>query len=282
MTRMSLAGAILLSAILILSMVATVTTTAHAQTEEGASYYTDPSKGFRVQVPDGWVVDNLNETAPSYYQRSLADYGVEVLINTCPEEISLPTVGRLHTCPYPLPPTAIGEFELFRFINLQDRPELAALLQEGESITTDDLLAVFIDYYRNVTFNDPYVYQSIQLVTNEDTEVNIMDSQTNQTIGTAQAKFAEFTHTDSNGYGSYKEPALLVLSSDANTGYVVRAAVPLLSNQELPDFARQVLDSFELVTPSTTPTAATTTPASPPQGQPRQQLEQSAGGLTAD
>lgn len=228
--------------------IATVTTTVYAQTErEVASYYTDPSKGFRIQVPDGWVVDNLNETDPSYYQRSLADYGIEVLINTCPEEISLPTLGRLHTCPYPLPPTAIGEFELFRFINLQDRPELAALLQEGESITTDDLLAVFIDYYRNYTFNDPYVYQSIQLVTNEDTEVNIMDSQTNQTIGTAQAKFAEFTHTDSNGYGSYKEPALLVLSSDANTGYVVRAAVPLLSNQELPVFARQVLDSFELL-----------------------------------
>lgn len=73
-------------------------TTVYAQTEgdEGASYYSDPSKGFRVQVPEGWVVDNLNETDPSYYQRSIADYGVEVLINTCPEEISLPALGRLH------------------------------------------------------------------------------------------------------------------------------------------------------------------------------------------
>jgi hypothetical protein len=133
-------------------MVATVTTTAHAQTEEGASYYTDPSKGFRVQVPDGWVVDNLNETDPSYNQGSIPYYGVELLISMCPEEISLPAPGRLHTCPFPPPPTAIGEFELYRFINLQDRPELAVLLQQGESITTDDLLAVFIDYQRNVSF----------------------------------------------------------------------------------------------------------------------------------
>jgi hypothetical protein len=215
------------------------------------SYYTDISKGFRVEVPQGWVVDQLNKTDPSINQRSIPYYGIEYLIAMCPQEISLPAPGRLDTCPNTLPFTATGVFQLYRFIDLQDRPELAALVQQGEPITTDDLLALYIDYQRNITFYDPFVYQSIQLVTDEDIEVNIVDPQnSNQTVGAAQAKFVEYTHTDSSGFGSYKQSALLALSSDANTGYVVHPIVAQLSNQELPGFATQVINSFELIAAS--------------------------------
>lgn len=229
------------------------TTTVYAQTTTTTTnfYYTDISKGFRVQVPSGWVVDEVNKTDPSVNQRTIPDHGIEFLISMCPQEVSLPAPGRIHTCPFPLPATATGAFQLYRFIDLQDRPELAALVQQGEPILTDDLLALYIDYQRNITFYDPYVYQSIQLVTDEDIEVSIVDPQNNnQTVGAAQAKFVEFTHTDSNGYGSYKQSALLVLSSDANMGYVVRPIVSQLSNQELPGFATQVISSFELIAAS--------------------------------
>lgn len=230
------------------------TTTVYAQTTTTTTtnfYYTDISKGFCVQVPSGWVVDEVNKTDPSVNQRTIPDHGIEFLISMCPQEVSLPAPGRIHTCPFPLPATATGAFQLYRFIDLQDRPELAALVQQGEPILTDDLLALYIDYQRNITFYDPYVYQSIQLVTDEDIEVSIVDPQNNnQTVGAAQAKFVEFTHTDSNGYGSYKQSALLVLSSDANMGYVVRPIVSQLSNQELPGFATQVINSFELIAAS--------------------------------
>jgi hypothetical protein len=95
------------------------------------------------------------------------------------------------------------------------------------------------------------VYQSIQLVTDEDIQVDVVDPQNNnQTVGAAQAKFVEYTHTDSNGLGSYKQSALLVLSEDANMGYVLRPIVAQLSNQELPGFATQVINSFELIAAS--------------------------------
>jgi hypothetical protein len=214
-------------------------------------YYTDISKGFRIQVPEGWVVDEVNKTDPSLNQRAIPDYGIEFLIAMCPQEVSLPAPGRLHTCPNALPFTATGFFQLYRFINLQDRPELAALVQQGEPITADDLLALYSDYQRNITFYDPYVYQSIQLVTDEDIQVDVVDPQNNnQTVGAAQAKFVEYTHTDSNGLGSYKQSALLVLSEDANMGYVLRPIVAQLSNQELPGFATQVINSFELIAAS--------------------------------
>ncbi len=238
----------LLMAVLLSVMITEV----YAQTTTRTnSYYTDISKGFRVQVPDGWVVDQINKTDPSINEYTIPDYGIEFLIAMCPEEISLPTAGRLHICFNTLPSNATGFFQLYRFLNLQDRPELAAFVEQGEPILTDDLLALYIDYQRNITLGDLYVYQSIQLVTDEDIEVSIVDPQhNNQTVGAAQAKFVEYTHTDSNGYGSYKQSALLVLSSDANMGYVVHPIVVQLSDQELPGFATQVINSFELIAAS--------------------------------
>jgi hypothetical protein len=243
--------AIIITAILLVAVAAPA---AYATTTRTNSYYTDISKGFRVQVPDGWVVDEINKTDSSINEYTIPDFGIEFLIAMCPEEISLPTAGRLHICPNTLPSNATGFFQLYRFLNLQDRPELAApVQQQGEPITTDDLLTLYIDYQRNITFYDPYVYHQsiIQLVTDEDIEVNIVDPQNNnQTVGAAQAKFVEYTHTDSNGNGSYKQSALLVLSDDSNTGYVVRPILVQLSNQELPEFVMQVINSFELIAAS--------------------------------
>ena len=65
-------------------------------------------------------------------------------------------------------------------------------------------------------------------------------------IGIAQAKFPEFTYTNAYGY-SFKQSPLLVLSIDTSTGYVVRPIISQESNQEMSDFARQVIGSFELV-----------------------------------
>jgi hypothetical protein len=48
--------------------------------------------------------------------------------------------------------------------------------------------------------------QSIEIVNNTDITVNVIDSQTNETIGTVPAKYVELTHTDAWGRGgSYKE-----------------------------------------------------------------------------
>jgi hypothetical protein len=85
---------------------------------------------------------------------------------------------------------------------------------------------------------------------NQDVEVNITNPQTNQTIGTAPAKFVEFTYNEAYGIETYKQSALLVLANDTNTGYILRPILSLQSNQELPDFSRQMLDSFELMAPA--------------------------------
>ena len=75
---------------------------------------------------------------------------------------------------------------------------------------------------------------------------------------------------------SYRNSVLLALSNDTNTGYVVRPIVQEGSQSsteappEAPPFVRQVFDSFELVTPTTT-SITRTTPATPTLSQQEEQ-----------
>jgi len=234
--------------------------------------FQDTADGFRAQVPNGWVVEDINSTDPS--QQTLRQYGVELLARMCPQNQSFPVIGGLQSCPI-LSPTAEA-VAIFRFVDLHTRPEFAVLVRENRSITTSDLLALFFDLER--TIEDPRLFQNLEIVNNTDIAVNVLDPQTNQTIGTVPAKYVEFTHTNVLGTGSFKDSVLLVLSSDTDTGYVVQPIMiqGLESDREAPPFVGQVLRSFELVTPSTTPTAAATaatasspapapTPTLPPQ-----------------
>jgi plastocyanin len=246
----------------------TITVSGGAESEASSGptiTFQDTTDGFRVQVPNGWVVENINTTDLS--QQYLRQYDVERLAEMCPQNQALPVTGGLYSCSMQSP-TAHGVL-FYRFVDLQTMPELAALARENKSITTNDLLALFIEFQRKV--QDPRLFQDLEIVNNTDFAVNVIDSQTNETIGTAPTKHAEYAHTDTSGRGSYKDIVLLALSNDTNTGYFV---VPIMlegleSDREAPAFVRQVLDSFELVTP-TTPIATTSLP---PQGQPQQKLQ---------
>lgn len=207
--------------------------------------------GFRVGVPNGWVVEDIDSTDPRVQQLSSSIYGMELLANLCPQDQALPVIGGSYTCPFPLPlPTSVA-VELYRFIDLPIRLELAELADQNKTITTSDLLALFIDFQRKV--QDPNMLVNFRIVNNTDIEVSVIDPKTNQTVGTVPAKYVEWTHTYGSGSAivNYKEFALLVLSNDTNTGYVVRPQMMQESSRETPAFVRQVLDSLELVASAT-------------------------------
>ncbi|MDQ3966760.1 MAG: hypothetical protein M3275_00010 [Thermoproteota archaeon] len=232
------------------------------------------SDGFGVQVPEGWVVQDINSTE-SWVQQNIAQYGVEQLAYMCPQNQALPTIGELYTCPSDAPTQVVFS----RFVDLQSKPEIAALARENRSITTSDLLALYLDYYRS--FSDPQFFEGFEIVNNTDIVLNVVDPQTNQTTGTVPGKYVEWLHSDA--FGGIREFVLLALSSDANTGYFLDPIISegLDEDAEIPPFVGQVLGSFQLLT-----TTITTTPSSPasaqqPAPQQQQPLVQSAGGLTA-
>lgn len=252
-------------------------TAAELQTVGPTITFQNNTEGFRVQVPNGWVVDDRFNGTDRSAEQVVRQHGGKYLAAMCPQNQALPAIGGLHSCQL-TSPTGIGVVML-SFTDLQMRPDFAVLARENKSITTSDLVAIYIELFRDLLASPPY----IEIVNNTDIAVNVIDSQTNQTIGTAPAKFVEFIETSSDGT-SNKDFVLVALSNDTNTGYVVR---PLIqggweSTKEAPPFIRVVLDSFGLMTTRSPPTmpsppssTATTIPTSPLLPQQSQQQQQS-------
>jgi hypothetical protein len=213
--------------------------------------------GIRMGVPDGWVVEDLNNTDSSL-QQSEQSYGAVSLVELCPQILATPQIGGTYLCPDAQ--EGLDSVSVWRFADLKSRPEFAGLVQRNQSITTTDLVAfyfLFLEQKANFT--------NIRLLQNIDTTVNVIDPQTNETITTAPAKYIETTYLDSNGIPHEGEIALLVLSNDGNTGYVLLPlASQLTAAGELPPEHKLVFDSFQLVAVNSTITNSPTSGAFQP------------------
>ena len=213
--------------------------------------------GIRLGVPDGWVVEDLNNTDSSS-QQSEQNYGAGSLVELCPQILATPQIGGTYLCPDTQ--EGLDSVSVWRFADLKSRPEFAGLVQRNQSITTTDLVAfyfLFLEQKANFT--------NIRLLQNIDTTVKVIDPQTNETIATAPAKYIETTYLDSNGIPNEGDIALLVLSNDGNTGYVLLPLASLLTTAgELPPEHQLVFDSFQLVAANNTTTNSTTSSAFQP------------------
>jgi hypothetical protein len=172
---------------------------------------------------------------------------VELLARLCSQDEALPAIEPgSYTCLFE---SLTDKVDILRFADLHTVPEFSALVRENKSITTSDLLAYYLEY--QLKTQDPRLFQSLEIVNNSDTVVNVTDSLTNQAIGTVPTKYVEYVHSTVSGIGSYKEYVLVVLSNDTNTGYVVQPTQPQGLNigeaAAPPVFVKQVFDSFELV-----------------------------------
>ncbi|HVD21260.1 MAG TPA: hypothetical protein VNB95_04900, partial [Nitrososphaera sp.] len=208
--------------------------------------------GIRMGVPDGWVVEDLNNTDSSL-QQSEQSYGAGSLVELCPQILATPQIGGTYLCPDAQ--EGLDSVSVLRFADLKSRPEFAGIVQRNQSITTTDLVAfyfLFLEQKANFT--------NIRLLQNIDTTVNVIDPQTNETIARAPAKYIETTYLESNGIPKEGDIALLVLSNDGNTGYVLLPLASLLTVAgELPPEHKLVFDSFQLVAANTATSTNSTT-----------------------
>ena len=210
--------------------------------------------GFRIGVPEGWVVEDTDNTSPST-QSAQGTQSVEILATICPQGEALPVIGGNYSCT-----SSAEEYVLIlRFVDLLTRPEFAAVVQEGRSISTSDLFALLLK------LDEAAGAQNFRVISDIDMTVNVTSPQTNQTVETAPAKFVEYVYTLQNELGSdvnYKTYYLMVLTNDSNTAYVVNPS-PSTPGDEEPQISPemlQMLRSFALVAPTTSSPTPTTPP----------------------
>ena len=233
--------------------------------------YQSTADGFRIGVPEGWVIEDINNTLP-LFQNLERQLGFAPLAMICPQEQASRSINGTYVCPEQASPA----LRIIRFADLQTRPEFAnttAVVQENNNnrtITISDFLAFVIQFLeKNIGF------KNIQIQRADDLTVNVTDPQTNQTVATAPGKYVLFTYnvTDPSSGRDIKSlgfPAA-VLSNDTNTGYLLvprltpASVMGNLSHEEMGRQIGHMVYSFELLmTPSPlSPAASTTTGAVP-------------------
>ncbi len=187
--------------------------------------------GFRVQVPNGWVVQDIdNLHLPNFLTRNEAGFSILAII--CPQQEAIQTIGGLYSCEQSESSVEIA------YDRLGHRPEFE-LIENPISITPEDFLAFIVVEMQGRNYTNIHIINSIDLT------INITGPEDpDTTIRTAPAKLVEMT------YQPNLEPADL-------RSYSILATIPENSVPGL----RQVLSGYSVIYEGS---AITTASGSPP------------------
>ena len=153
-----------------------------------ATLFQSANDSFSVQVPDGWIIQDIDNTGSTLLEERTQGYGM--LAQLCPEEqqqrggaASLSNASGGNT-------NSISSLNASRCLGAQDvihilrYPDLETRIQTANNITT-----YYLQKLQEVG------YRGIQAVGGADMTVNITNLQTNQTTATVPAKFVEITYS---------------------------------------------------------------------------------------
>jgi PKD repeat protein len=222
----------LTSVVLIVAIILSVTnvTIANAQqqpltnqptaTQNRTELFQNAEDGIRLNVPQGWQIQDLNNTGPVFAEESTRGYGI--LAQLCLSEEEQPQQQRtttanassnssstingcqaaqeevIHIVRYPNLDSVIPQAN-----NVTTTPAIGASFNnrtttatsstttstEEEEITIDNTLAYHLQKLQQVGYNN------IQIINNVNTRVNLTMAEADQTVTTLPAKFAEITYT---------------------------------------------------------------------------------------
>jgi PKD repeat protein len=234
---------------------------------------------FRVQLPEGWVIQDMNNTGFTLAAEVLQGYGI--LAQLCPQEqqqSSLPSVGGSNTYIGNCQQAQEEVIHIIRYPNLGTRLGISSddiFTVINRDTIPNAILAYHIQKLQEVGYRD------IQIVNSADTTMNV-DISTGQnssrTATVVPAKLVEMTYSTAlnetkSGYFILTATAATPRNLGTMTGYSIfyegnstatttaEATRPSFSLAPilLPASVRQVFDSFELIAASTVPLTAVIT-----------------------
>jgi hypothetical protein len=209
------------------------------------------SDGFRVQVPDGWIIQDANNTGSRLEDEIRLGYGI--LAQLCAKEQqgailsnASDTINSNSTI------TTNGcqgaQEELIHIVRYPDLDtRVVSNNITANNMTTDNILLYHLQKLQEVG------YRGIQIVNRSDVTLNLTNPQTNQTIATVPAKLVEMTYnTASSAAPNVMRTGYLISTASNQTapnlgttkGYTVFYEGNIITNAAA---VAQVFDSFELI-----------------------------------
>jgi hypothetical protein len=238
--------------------------------ENGTTTFQSTSDSFSIQVPSGWIIQDVDNAGPAQLEEVRQGYGI--LVQLCPEEqqgaaaaASNASGGSTNTISNINASRCQGAQEVIHIIRY---PDLDTRLSANNvtttnnnlTTTTDNILTYHLQKLQEVG------YRSMQIVNSTDMTSNLRDPQTNETITTVPGKLVEMTYSTNfapneikrgyfiltatnstvpnvgttKGYGVFYEGNSTTTTTPAE---ITTAAASL----PLPPQVGQVFDSFELI-----------------------------------
>src|SRR5215211_8715090 len=175
-------------------------------TQNGTTLFESAEDSFRLQVPQGWVIHDMNNTGFTLASEVLEGYGI--LAELCPEdeeedggggqqkEQALTNVNSSNinsnsrrSCQQLQQPQE-EIIHIVRYPNLDARFQFALDItaNNNNNTITDNILSYHVQKLQEVG------YRNMEIVNNTETTVNLTNPQTNQTVATVPAKTIEMTY----------------------------------------------------------------------------------------
>jgi hypothetical protein len=207
------------------------------------------SDGFRVQVPDGWIIQDANNTGSRLEDEIRLGYGI--LAQLCTKEQQgaiLPNASDTINSNSTINTNGCqgaqeGLIHIVRYPDLDTR--VVSNNITANNMTTDNILLYHLQKLQEVG------YRGIQIVNRSDVTLNLTNPQTNQTIATVPAKLVEMTYNTASAPNVMRTGYLISTASNQTApnlgttkGYTVFYEGNIITNAAA---VAQVFDSFELI-----------------------------------
>jgi hypothetical protein len=232
---------------------------------------------FGVHVPEGWVIQDLNNTGSVLLEETRQGYGI--LARLCTEDqqqqqqpgvatASTNASGSISDNTLSCDPSENDVIHIIRYPDLDTRL-LANNVTFDDNMTTDNILSYHLQKLQEVG------YRSMRIVNSSDATINVANPQTNETIATVPAKLVEMTYSTNfapneirTGYfistatnattpnpGTTKGYSVFYEGNSTNTNTTATTATEITTASAassllpplLPPAIGQVIDSFELL-----------------------------------
>jgi hypothetical protein len=239
-----------------------------------ATTFQSTNDSFSIQVPDGWVIQDLNNTGSALLNESSQGYGI--LAQLCPEEEQQgapptnnasggsSTDSTSNSCQ--------GSEEviyIIRYPDLDTRIQAASNVTttaSNNNITTENVQSYHLQKLQEVGYRSPQILNSTEV------RLNLTNQQTNETIATVPARLVEVAYSTNFAPNETRTGYFISTATNATApnlgttkGYAVfyegnsttntaaaeittaTAASGSLAPTPLPPAVGQVFDSFELI-----------------------------------
>jgi phosphotransferase system IIA component len=233
---------------------------------ENGTIFQSTDDSFSIRVPQGWVIQDVNNTGPAFNDERTQGYGI--LAQLCPEEqqraaspANASDGGSTNTISSIDISSCRGAQDvvhIIRYPDLDTRLFANNVTTNSNVATTDSILTYHLQKLQEVG------YRSMQIVNSTDVTSNLIHPQTNETITTAPGKFVEMTFSTtvtpneiSKGYfiltatnatapnlGATKGYSVFYEGNSTTTAAEITTAAASLPP---PPSIAQLFDSFELI-----------------------------------